>query len=189
MLAGALIQMKKFLFSLWEIFEVGLIALVSVFVVRTFLVQPFLVSGASMEPTFASGDYLLIDEISYRFREPERGEVVVFRYPGNESVFYIKRILGLPGERLAFSDEGIKVFNSGHPEGMLLKEYYLPDGLKTSGTEVTLNQNEYFVLGDNRYFSFDSRSWGNLNEKEIIGLVRLRLWPLNKVSAMERPAY
>lgn len=181
--------MKKFLFSFWEILEVGLIALVSVFVVRTFLVQPFLVSGASMEPTFASGDYLLIDEISYRFREPERGEVIVFRYPGNENAFYIKRIIGLPGERLVFEDGGIKVFNEDHKDGLLLHEYYLPEGLKTAGSEIVLGANEYFVLGDNRYFSFDSRSWGSLDKKEIIGLVRLRLWPLNKVSAMERPSY
>ncbi len=181
--------MKSFFYSLWEIFEISLIALVSVFIIRTFLIQPFLVSGASMEPTFSSGDYLLIDEISYRFREPERGEVAVFRYPGNEKVFYIKRIIGLPGERLVFKDGRIVVYNNANPDGLALKETYLPGDIKTSGDGVVLDNDEYFVMGDNRYFSFDSRSWGSLKKAEIIGLARWRLWPFNKVSAMEKPAY
>ena len=92
--------MNIFLFAVWEVLEVVLVAVVTVFVIRTFLVQPFLVSGASMEPNFGNGNYLLIDEVSYRFREPERGEVVVFRYPDNPSVYYIKRLIGLPGEEI-----------------------------------------------------------------------------------------
>lgn len=182
--------MKSFLYSIWEITEMVLVAVIAVLVVRNFLIQPFLVSGASMEPNFSSGDYLLIDEISYRFREPQRGEVIVFRYPGDEKTFYIKRIIGLPGERLIIADGQITIFNSDHPEGFVLKEDYLPAVTKTSGREeIALKDNEYFVLGDNRNYSFDSRNWGSLQKKEIIGLVRLRLWPINKVMAIEKPAY
>ncbi|OGM89802.1 signal peptidase I, partial [Candidatus Wolfebacteria bacterium RBG_13_41_7] len=104
--------MKAFLYSFWEILEVVAVAVVVVVAIRSFIVQPFLVSGASMEPNFSSGDYLLIDEVSYRFNQPERGDVIVFHYPGDESVYYIKRVIGLPGERLLISNDGIKIFNS-----------------------------------------------------------------------------
>lgn len=181
--------MKTFLYSIWETIEVALIAVIAVFVIRTFLVQPFLVNGASMEPNFSSGDYLLIDEITYRLREPSRGEVVVFHYPGNESTYYIKRIIGLPGERLIFKNGKVTVVDKENPDGFALDENYLPKGLGTSGGEVSLKNNEYFVLGDNRSYSFDSRSWGSLNKSELVGLVRLRLWPINKVMAVEKPAY
>ncbi len=182
--------MKSFLYSIWEIAEVVLVAVVTVFIVRHFLIQPFLVSGASMEPNFSSGDYLLIDEISYRFRSPQRGEVVVFRFPGDESTFYIKRIIGLPGERLVIGDDNISIFNKDYPNGLRLEENYLSGLVKTAGKEeVVLEDNEYFVLGDNRYYSFDSRSWGTLQGTEIVGLVRLRLWPFNKAMAVEKPAY
>lgn len=182
--------MKAFLYSLWEIFEVVAVAVIVVLFVRTFLIQPFLVSGASMEPNFSTGDYLLIDEISYRFREPQRGEVAVFHYPGDESVYYIKRIIGLPGERLVLKNGSITIFNKEYPDGFLLRENYLPPELKTSGDkEVILKENEYFVLGDNRNYSYDSRSWGNLSKAEIVGLVRLRLWPFNEAIAIGKPSY
>ncbi len=158
--------------------------------IRSFIVQPFLVSGASMEPNFSSNDYLLIDEVSYRFNEPERGDVIVFHYPGDESVYYIKRVIGLPGERLLISDGKVKIYNSKNSNGFILEEFYLPAGLKTSGNEeVTLKDGQYFVMGDNRNYSFDSRSWGSLQKSEIVGLVRLRLWPFNKAMAVEQPAY
>jgi len=182
--------MKSILYSIWETFEIVLVAVITVVIIRNFLIQPFLVSGASMEPNFSSGDYLLIDEISYRFREPQRGEVVVFHYPGDESTYYIKRIIGLPGEQLAINDGKIIIFNKEYPKGFSVEEKYLPLGLQTSGKkEIVLKDSEYFVLGDNRNYSFDSRSWGNLQKAEIVGLVRLRLWPFNKVVAVEKPAY
>jgi len=182
--------MKSFLYAIWEIIEVALIAIAAVLVIRYFLVQPFLVSGASMEPNFHSGDYLLIDEISYRFREPQRGEVIVFHYPNNESVYYIKRIIGLPGEEVEIKNGKIKIYNSENPDGFVLDESYLLGNIGDSKIEkTTISGGKYYVLGDNRNFSFDSRSWGALEENEIIGLVRLRLWPLNKVMAFEKPAY
>jgi len=182
--------MKSFLYSFWEIFEVIVLAVVVVVIVRSFLIQPFLVSGASMEPNFSSGDYLLIDEISYRFTQPARGDVIVFHYPGDESVYYIKRVIGLPGEKLLLNNGEIKIFNSQNPNGFVLKESYLPMDLKTGGNEeINLKDGQYFVMGDNRNYSFDSRSWGNLQKSEIVGMVRLRLWPFNKAMAVGQPAY
>jgi signal peptidase I len=182
--------MRKFLISFFEIVEVALVAVAAVFVVRTFLIQPFLVSGASMEPSFSHGDYLLVDELSYYFREPQRGEVVVFRYPVDESVYYIKRIIGLPGEEVQIRDGSITIFNAEHPQGFKLSEAYLPGNLKTPrNVDVKLDNDQYFVMGDNRLQSFDSRDWGPVRRREIIGIVRLRLWPLNKVMAFERPVY
>ncbi len=182
--------MKSFLYTLREILEIVLVAVLVVVGVRYFLVQPFLVNGSSMEPNFHTGDYLLINEISYQFREPQRGDVVVFRYPGDKSTYFIKRIIGLPGERVRIKNGEVYVFNNQNPKGFLVGERYLPAKLKTTGDrDATLKDSEYFVLGDNRDASFDSRQWGSLGKSDIIGVVWLRLWPLNKVMAFERPAY
>ncbi|PIR44281.1 signal peptidase I [Candidatus Wolfebacteria bacterium CG10_big_fil_rev_8_21_14_0_10_31_9] len=182
--------MKAFLYTLREIFEIVLIAIIVVVGVRQFLVQPFLVSGSSMEPNFHSGDYILINEVSFRFRQPERGEVVVFKYPGNEKTYFIKRIIGLPGERMSVLDGKVYIYNTQNPKGFLVSESYLPKDLKTIGNkELQLANEEYFVMGDNRNASFDSRQWGSLQKTEIIGIVWLRLWPLNQVMAFEKPSY
>lgn len=182
--------MKSFLYALREIIEIVLIAVLVVFGVRSFLVQPFLVSGASMEPNFHGGDYILINELSYRFRAPERGEVVVFRYPGDEKTFFIKRIIGLPGERVVITDGKLYIYNKDHQEGMQVNEDYLPKDLRTIGEkDVTLTNDEFFVMGDNRDASYDSRQWGPLKKTELVGSVWVRLWPLNKVMAFEKPTY
>jgi len=176
--------MKVYLLAIWEILEIVLIAVVTVFLIRTFVAQPFLVSGASMEPNFSSGNYLVIDEITYRFRDPMRGEVIVFRYPRDPSVFFIKRIIGLPEERVVIRNGEIKIFNEFHKDGFAPEEKYLPAGLKTIGDiDVTLEKAKYLVLGDNRYQSFDSRNWGAVSRDEIVGIARLRVLPISKISA------
>ena len=183
-------MIRKLLTSLAEIVEVAVIALVAVFLIRSYLVQPFLVSGNSMVPTFMNGDYLLVDELSYHFREPYRGEVTVFRYPQNESTFFIKRVIGLPGERVKIENNTITIYNTKYPNGKVLEEAYLPKDLITSGSINTeLKADQYFVLGDNRLFSYDSRSWGVLPAKDIVGLARLRLWPPRSIQAFAAPAY
>jgi len=182
--------MKKVFASILEIVEIALTAVAVVFLIRTFLLQPFLVKGASMEPNFSTGDYLLIDELTYKIRPPERGEVIVFKYPGDESTYYIKRIIGLPGERLVLSHDKITVYGNSHSEGSVLEEQYLNyDSMVSGDKEVVLGPSQYFVMGDNRQVSFDSRNWGPLENKEIIGLARLRLWPITKVAAFEKPSY
>jgi len=125
-----------------------------------------------MKPNFSSGDYLLIDETTYRFREPERGEVIVFKNPSNTSEFYIKRIIGLPGEEVVINDSEVNI------DGEPIEEVYLGVNVNFDGQYIfQLDSDEYFVMGDNRQQSFDSRSWGPLGENLIIGIVRLRFWP------------
>lgn len=170
--------------------EIVLIAVLVVVGVRYFLVQPFLVDGASMEPNFHSGDYILINEISYRFKEPQRGEIVVFHYPGNERTYFIKRVIGLPGEKVEIKNGKVFVYNGKNPAGFEIEETYLPNDIKTSGDKiVALDSSQYFVLGDNRDASFDSRQWGPLNRSEIVGSVWVRLWPLNQITAFAKPNY
>lgn len=183
--------MRQFIAGVWEILEVVLIALITVFIVRTFIVQPFLVSGASMEPTFDDGNYLLIDEATYYFRDPQRGEVTVFRYPADRRTFFIKRIVGLPGERVVVESGLVKIGLAGSQEELqLLDEPYLEEGMLTSGSiDVTLSEDEYFVLGDNRPNSFDSRNWGTLEEDNIIGLVRIQIFPFEEFGTVTSPQY
>jgi len=164
--------MKQFLLPFLEVFEILAVVLVSIYIIYGFIAQPFLVQGASMEPNFSSGDYLLIDEATYRFREPERGEVVVFKNPSDTSEFYIKRIVGLPGEEVIINGNKVSI------DGESFEETYLPDGIFFEGQYIfQLDEDEFFVMGDNRLQSFDSRSWGPLAGDLITGVVRLRFWP------------
>jgi signal peptidase I len=182
--------MRKFFASLLEILEIAIIAIVAVFIVRTFLVQPFLVSGTSMYPNFQNGDYVLVDELTYRIRPPERGEVVVFHDPQDYTTYFIKRVIGLPGEKVTLMNNTIMVYNDAHPKGFALDESYLPAGTDTSGNATyNLSSSTYLMFGDNRPFSYDSRSWGPLPTKNIVGLVRIRLWPLNEITAFAAPKY
>lgn len=168
--------MKQFFAPLLEAFEIIIVAVASIFVIYGFIAQPFLVQGASMEPNFSNGDYLLVDEITYKFKSPVRGEVIVFRNPRNESEFYIKRVIGLPNEKVDIKNN--KVFING----VELKEGYLPADLKINGdSSFDLKPDEYFVMGDNRSQSYDSRSWGPLKQYEIVGAARLRFLPLTKL--------
>ena len=175
----------SFFLFVWEILKIVLIALVIVIPIRYFLFQPFIVKGQSMEPNFENSNYLIVDELSYRFRDPQRGEVVVFRYPRNVSQRFIKRIIGLPGEKIEI-EAGVVMVN-----GKILDESkYLLLGVQTSGDiQISLDENEYFVLGDNRISSFDSRQWGTLPRKNIIGRVYFRAWPITDLTKIEVPTY
>lgn len=180
--------MKAFFWAVFEVVETVVIAVVAVVLVRTFVAQPFLVSGSSMEPGFQNGDYLLVDEIAYRFHEPTRGDVVVFKYPLDPRSYYIKRVIGLPGERVVVSGNVVTVYTKdGNTEA--LKESYVARMSGVERGEYTVKQGEYFVMGDNRDFSYDSRRWGMLPQSDLIGLVRFRLWPINKAMAFGAYAY
>lgn len=176
--------MREFWKSFWEIAETVIIAAVTVFLIRTYLVQPFLVSGASMAPNINHGNYLIIDQLTRRFQEFQRSDVIVFRYPQDPDTFYIKRIIGLPGDRVQVKSGEVFV------NGEKLIEEYLSSGTRTFGsTDAVLADNQYFVMGDNRDNSSDSRSWGLLGENFIVGLARLRLFPFNQINIIERPAF
>ena len=186
--------MRKLFSSVLEVVEVLAIAVLAVFAIRTFLVQPFLVSGESMDPTFKNGDYLLVDELTYHIRQPERGEVVVFRYPKDESTFFIKRIIGLPGDTVKIENGNVVIYNQAHPNGETLDEKYLPTGTMTTIRPLEtptyiVGTGQYLVLGDNRQFSYDSRDWGLVSTKEVVGVVRLRLWPVAQATVFSAPIY
>ncbi|OHB17609.1 MAG: signal peptidase I [Parcubacteria group bacterium RIFCSPLOWO2_01_FULL_40_65] len=174
---------ENFFLFLLEIIKILILALAIILPIRYFIAQPFFVKGASMESAFEDGDYLIINEISYRFSEPQRGDTVVFRYPENPRQYFIKRIIGLPNETIEIKNNQAKVFNEGNPNGFILDESsYLDSGQITEGSlRVKLYENEYFVLGDNRLHSSDSRRWGVLNKSYIIGKVFIRAWPVDKI--------
>jgi len=182
-----------------ETIFIVVLSLAVVLPIRAFIAQPYIVSGASMDDTFHNGNYLIVDEISYRFEEPKRGEVIVFRVPQaglalqnlpeNKTVYYIKRIIGLPGEKIQVRGDSIKIFNDQNPEGIILEEPYvnlenlLNSPLIDLNREITLGDKEYFVMGDNRHNSSDSRIWGALPRENIIGRAFIRLFPFNKIDA------
>jgi len=160
-----------------------LIALLIVIPVRLFIAQPFIVNGASMAPTFKNGEYLIVDQLSYQFDNPQRGDVVVFRYPRDPSSFYIKRVIGLPGETIELQNDTVVIYNKKYPNGTKLTEPYIQANGNVN-MRRTLGANEYFVLGDNRRHSSDSRRWGALNRKHIEGRPVLRLYPVNEIDVV-----
>ncbi len=165
-----------------DILVFALLAIIIVIPIRTFIAQPFLVSGVSMDPTFKTHDYLIINEISYYFREPKREEVVVMKYPLDTSTFFIKRIIGLPLETITVKNGEITVINKDNPKGFKIDSKYVIDKHKSfESFSVTLGPTEYFVMGDNRKESSDSRFWGPLPRKDIIGTPIIRLFPFNKI--------
>ncbi|MFA6131161.1 MAG: signal peptidase I [Patescibacteria group bacterium] len=171
-----------------EVLQILVIAAVIIIVTRYFLVKPFLVLGASMEPNFYNNEYLIIDELSYRLRDISRGEVVVFAPPTSPSQFYIKRVIGLPGETVSIKDGTITISNTEYPNGFTLKEDYIEE--YTHGREeIILGEDEYYVLGDNRDESLDSRSFGSIKENTIVGRAWVRGFPLDRLGFIASPNY
>ena len=185
--AGSQSKIAKFGSVLLELLKIAVLAGIAIGLVRYFLFKPFYVKGQSMEPNFEERDYLIIDELSYRFREPNRGDVVVFEYSPT-SDFFLKRIIGLPGERVKVESNKVIIYNEENPQGMVLGEDYLIE--ETSGsTTVTLGTEQYFVMGDNRDASFDSRRFGAVDGSDIVGRVWVRGWPFSRVSTFSPPTY
>ena len=181
---------RDILAFVWETVKIVVISLAIILPIRYFLVQPFFVKGASMEPSFEDGDYLLINEISYRFNRPERGDVIIFRYPQDTSQFFIKRIIGLPEETVEIKNNKVTVYNKKTPQGFSLDEKYLSANQQTLGDMVLkLDDNDYFVLGDNRLQSSDSRRWGTVNKTLIVGRAFLRPWPVNRMAKLGSAEY
>ncbi len=166
---------------LTEIVQFAIIALLIVVPVRWFIAQPFIVSGASMEDTFHSGEYLIVDQLTYHLEEPQAGDVVVFRYPKNPSTFFIKRIIGVPGDTISIDGNVVTIINTEHPNGYVLDEPYIHSMAPTTFLHETLGEREYFVMGDNRDRSSDSRVWGVLQREYIVGRAFLRLYPINEM--------
>ena len=174
--------------SFWkEIIKFTFLVLVVVVPFRLFVAQPFIVSGASMDPAFADGEYLIVDQLSKRFEPEQRESVVIFRYPEEPEKFFIKRIIGLPGETVKINDGVVTIYNADFPEGKsagitLVEPYVSEENKKADDFRAVLSADEYFVMGDNRLGSFDSRAWGPVPKDLIIGRPIIRLLPISKMN-------
>ncbi|MCK5081161.1 MAG: signal peptidase I, partial [Candidatus Moranbacteria bacterium] len=188
---------------IFELLKVGVFSLVIIVPIRTFIFQPFFVQGASMEPTFHNGEYLIINEFGYKktvvgvdekkfftvepFKEITRKEVIVFRNPQDPKEYFIKRVIGLPGDRVEIKDGDVVLYNDENPQGGILDESdYLVKMLHETECRAQcifdIKEDEFLVLGDNRKYSSDSRTWGVLSSDFVIGKVLLRAWPFDKIS-------
>src|SRR3989344_660997 len=166
--------------SIWEFVRYALVAIIIVVPFRIFIAQPYVVSGSSMDPTFKDGDYLIVDQISKRFEPIERGDVIIIRYPRDPSKFFIKRLIAFPNEKIEIKNGEVTVFNEDNPLGQKINGEYVVYP-KNEDLVVQLEGDEYFVMGDNRAGSSDSRVWGPLPKKNVIGRPILRLLPLSKI--------
>jgi signal peptidase I len=166
-----------------EILTFVVLAIVIVVPIRLFVAQPFVVEGESMHPTFETGDYLIVDQLSYRLSDPKRGDVVVFRYPNNPSVFYIKRVIGLPGETVHITKGKTSVTKTDGTE-LALDESYVVAEDATYSLDRTLGPDQFFVMGDNRPKSSDSRSWGPLPREDLMGRAYIRLLPATQIGVL-----
>lgn len=171
-----------------ELIKVATIAGITIVLIRHFLFKPFTVKGESMEPTFKGSEYLIIDELTYRFREPARGEVIVFNAPVGQGEHYLKRVIGLPGERVSVKDNKVIVYNNVNPQGVVVKESYLVEGTPGDVT-ITLGADQYFVMGDNRDASYDSRRFGPISRDSILGRTLVRGWPFDRITTFSQPEY
>jgi len=169
--------------SFLELVRFALMALLIVIPIRVLIAEPFVVSGSSMVPTFLNGDYLIVDKISYKLSDPKREDVVVFRYPNDQTKFFIKRVIGLPNETVDIKGSVVTITNREHQDGFRLDQPYVKN-VANNIIHFELKNDEYFVMGDNRSASSDSRYWGAVERKLIKGKTLLRLLPINKISVL-----
>ncbi len=176
---GTIINPKRKGAFIWDLIKFCLISLAIVLPFRLFIAQPFIVSGKSMYPTFDDKQYLIVDELTYHLESPKRGDVIIFRFPNNQREYFIKRIIGLPSDTIEITGGKIKISNPAHTDGFFLDESYL-DGKLSDMAPVELSDEDYFVMGDNREASYDSRAWGKLHKDMIIGRAFVRLVPFKE---------
>ena len=185
---------KDFFYFVWDLVKTGIIVFIIAFLIRYFLIQPFIVEGNSMLPNYVDQEYLLAEKLLFSFSTPKRGDVIIFKYPNNPSVNYIKRVIGLPGETVEIANNQVKIINKDHPEGIILDESYLPSNTKTLTTDnknfsATVSENSFFVMGDNREHSSDSREWGILPRANVLGRAWLTVKPLDRFGIQHRVDY
>jgi signal peptidase I len=177
------VQKKSGWQSFWEMVRFAVLAILIVVPIRAFVAEPFIVSGSSMVPTFENGDYLVIDKVSYELGAPDRYDVAVFRYPLDPSKFFIKRIVGLPNEIVDIHGNTVTITNKENPEGFVLDQPFVKNP-SDSQTHFELKNDEYFVMGDNRRASSDSRYWGAVNKEFLTGRALVRLLPVGKINIL-----
>lgn len=182
-------QFEEILSFIWEVAKIVVLALVIVIPIRYFIFQPFIIDGSSMEPNFYDGDYLIVNEFTYRFSQPARGDVIVFHYPKDPGRRYIKRVIGLPGETIEARDSHVFITKDGKTTQLDESKYLPSDTRIPTFGPVLVEDGNYYVLGDNRQFSSDSHEWGPLPRSKIIGSVLFRLWPIKSLAKFETPQY
>ena len=170
--------------SILEFAGFALIAIAVVVPVRVFIAQPFIVSGASMVPTFEDKDYLIVDELSYRLGGPQRLDVVIFKYPKDTTKFFIKRIIGLPNETVDIKGETITITNNENKEGFKIDQAFIKNLSSDEAMHFELGKDEYFVMGDNRNARSDSRYWGPVKKDLLVGRAFLRLLPISDIDLL-----
>lgn len=176
-------QEKTKMQSFWELVRFAFIALIVVVPIRIFIAEPFIVSGSSMVPTFTNGDYLIVDKVSYRLSNPKRDDVVVFRYPGDTTKFFIKRIIGLPNETVDIKGNDVTITKGDKTTILKIDQPYVKNPANNE-THFELKGDEYFVMGDNRGASSDSRYWGAVKRNLLTGRAFIRLLPINKIDIL-----
>lgn len=187
---------SKIFSFLGDLFEVVILSSALFVFAYLFVAQPHQVTGPSMLPAFHDKEYLLTDKVSYRFKDPQRGDVIIFRYPVRPEIDYIKRIIALPGEEVMIKNGKVTIFNEDNPDGFELPEPYLNEEITTSphtyileGERVKVRDEEVLVMGDNRPHSSDSREWGGVPLDNIIGRAIFRYWPPDAATYLPRTTY
>lgn len=187
----------SFLSFFWDLVKTFIVVMMIAFSIRYFIIQPFVVDGDSMLPNFVNNEYLIAEKISYDFREPSRGDVVIFRYPKNPEVIYIKRVIGLPGESIEIKNGKVFIASTGNEQFELTENYLSKttkthsynEGQSSDDFKLQLKDKEFFVLGDNRDHSSDSREWGVLPKGNIIGRVWITVTPLDRFKFFTHEVY
>lgn len=187
----------SFLSFFWDLVKTFIVVMMIAFSIRYFIIQPFVVDGDSMLPNFVNNEYLIAEKISYDFREPSRGDVVIFRYPKNPEVIYIKRVIGLPGESIEIKNGKVFISSTGNEQFELTENYLskttktrsYSEGQNSDDFKLQLKDKEFFVLGDNRDHSSDSREWGVLPKGNIIGRVWITVTPLDRFKFFTHEVY
>ena len=172
--------------EMWtDTLKFALVALLIVIPVRWFIAQPFIVRGESMYPTFENNEYLIVDQLTYHFQAPQRGDVIIMRYPKDTKTFFIKRIIGLPNDTVEIQGKTVSIQHGADKKSFTLDESFIaPERMQDQYKVYTLGSDEYFVMGDNRVASSDSRFWGNLPRQDVVGRAYLRLWPFSRINVL-----
>jgi len=180
---------------IYEILKTIVIVIIMYLLIRAFIFQPFEVDGSSMEPTLHNNEFLIVQKVTSYFHDVQRGDVIVFKYPNDPSVSYVKRVIGLPGDKVTIANGKVTIYNAANTTGLVLNEKYLSQGQLTSinndftERSWTVDQDKYFVLGDNRDHSDDSRSWNFVPKSNIVGTVWLTVYPLKDFGPTEKVVY
>lgn len=186
-------KFSRWLTRIFELTKVVVILTMAGYLVHVFIATLFVVDGASMEPNYHDKEYMMVNKIEYKITEPKRGDIIVFKYPGEIKQKFIKRIIGLPGEKVEIKNGGVYIYNAQNPMGFLLKEPYINTITTTETGETMISReigpDEYFVLGDNRFNSSDSRIWGLLPKTNLIGRAWFTFWPTSYIGMVQRPIY